>query len=147
MRKYNCRRHPATSGRCCQIPACTFGRIWPKLQDSGLTPPDPVRSGRIPVILAKSGQILSRIHPDPDHFGQTRPASDHGRIPAKFSRNLVRRHPATVVRCRRIPAPAIFRWPDVAEFRCRLDSDNRISNVRARMKNLISKNDLLFSKP
>jgi hypothetical protein len=72
MRKYNCSRNPATSGRCCWIPTSTsgrccwiptstFGRIRPKLLDSDRTPPDHVRSGRIPVILAKFG----RIHPGP----------------------------------------------------------------------------------
>jgi hypothetical protein len=96
-----------------------------------------------------------QIRPDPGHFGQIQPASDHGRISASFSRNLVHQHPVMVARCRRIPAPAIFRWPDVAGFRRRLDSDdrllsdsdNQISNVRTRTKNLISENNLWLLKP
>jgi hypothetical protein len=94
--------------------------------------------------MAGSGQI----QPDSGNFGQIRPASDHGRI-------LVRRHPATEAGCRRIPASAVFWWPDVAEFQCclgsddrpLLDSGNRISTVCARTKSLISENDLQFLKP
>jgi hypothetical protein len=62
---------------------------------------------------------------------------------------------APVTGCRRISEPAGSRWPDVAGFWHRLDSDDRllpnsdnwISNVRARTKRLISENDLQFSKP
>jgi pyocin large subunit-like protein len=64
--------------------------------------------------------------------------------------------PATLTGCRRIPAPAGSRWPDVVGFRRQLDSDdrllpnssNQISNMRAKMKCLISENNLCksFSK-
>jgi len=57
---------------------------WP---DSGRTPPDSVN----PAILARSDRISDRI-------------------PARFCRNLVRRHPATMAGCRWIPAPAVFWW-------------------------------------
>jgi hypothetical protein len=63
------------------------------------------------------------IRPDPDHFGQIRPASDHGRIPAIFDQNLVRRHPATVAGCCRIPMPPGFRRSTNAGFR-QLDIKN-----------------------
>jgi hypothetical protein len=51
-----------------------------------------------------------------------------------------------------IPAPAVFRWLDVAgfwpcldsDYRPLPDSDNWISNMRAKTKSLISENDLLF---
>jgi hypothetical protein len=80
-----------------------FGQIRPKLSDSVGTPPTPVKSGRIPTILARSGRISGRIRPDqdgsrpfwPDQAG-FRPISDHGRIQARFCRNLVRRHRATM---------------------------------------------------
>jgi hypothetical protein len=131
-----------------------FGQIQP---DSW---PDPSRSSRIhpnpagsqpfwsdPAgSMAESGQIL----PDSGHFGQTRPTSDHGRIQASFGWNLVRRHSGTVAGCHQISTPAVFQWSDVAGFSCHLDSDNqlltdfdnRISNVCARTKSLISENDL-----
>jgi hypothetical protein len=47
--------------------------------------PDSIRSGRIPV-----GSVAG-----------SRQVSDYGRIPARFCRNLVRRHPAKVARFRR----------------------------------------------
>jgi hypothetical protein len=148
-----------------------FGRIWPKWSASSRTPSDPVRSGRIPAILARSGRISGRFRPDlagsrpfwsdpagsgqirPDSC-QIRPASDHGRIPASFGRNLVRRHPAMEAGSCRSPASSVFR-PDVAEIRHHLDSDDRllldsdngISNMRVRTKSLISENDLRFLKP
>jgi hypothetical protein len=112
-------------------------QVWP---DSGRTPPDPVRSGQILAILARSVagsvQISGRIRPDlagshpfwpnsvgsvqirldSSYFSQIRSAFDHGWMLASFGWNLVCRHLATVVGCRRIPAPAVFR--------SRLDSDN-----------------------
>jgi hypothetical protein len=89
--------------------------------------------GRILAILARSDWINCRI-------------------PASFNLNLVSRHSATVTGCRRIPAPSVFWWPNVAGFRGRLDSENRplldsgnrISNMCARTKSLISENDLRF---
>jgi hypothetical protein len=94
------------------------------------------RSGRIPAVLARFGRINGRI----------RPASDHGWILASFGRNLACRHPVTVAGCRWIMAPTVFRWPDIAGFWPSLDSDdqplpnsdNQVSNVRARTKTLIS---------
>jgi hypothetical protein len=121
-RKCNCCRNPAMSGCRCRILARMFGRI----------PAILAWSGRIPAVLAR--------------FGRIRPASDHGRILASFGRNLVCRHPATVAGCRWIMASTVFRWPDVAGFWPRLDSDdqplpdsgNQVSNVGARAKTLIS---------
>jgi hypothetical protein len=43
-------------------------------------------------------------------LGQIWPASDHGR-------NLVHRHSATMIGCRRIPAPHEFQRPTLAGFR------------------------------
>jgi hypothetical protein len=64
------------------------------------------------------------VWPDPGYFGQIlpklgqiRPASNHGRILARFGPNLVCRLPATVAECRQILAPPGFRQPTIAEFR------------------------------
>jgi hypothetical protein len=64
----------------------------------------------------------SHIRPNPDNFGQIRsyPAGSgqkpdsvrSDRIQAKFCRNLVRRHPATVAGCHKILASAVFRRQD-----------------------------------
>jgi hypothetical protein len=121
-------------------------------------------SSRIMAILARSGLISGpiqaildrsdRIHPNPtgprpfwpDPVGSI---AGSGQIRPDSCRLL------TMAECRRILAPTIFRWSDVAGFRCRLNSDNRllpdsgnrISNVHARTNNLISENDLRFLKP
>jgi hypothetical protein len=108
------------------------GNVWSPLSDSGEH-----------VWPDSSGS--SQIQPDPGHFGQIWLASDHGWIPASFAWNLVRWQPATVAGCRQISASAVFWWPDVVGFRCRLkfddrqllDSDNQISNERAKTKSLI----------
>jgi hypothetical protein len=62
--------------------------------------------------LARFGHI--RL--DCSHFGQIRPVSYHGWIPARFCWNLVLQHPATVAGCRRIPVPLGFRRSTIAEF-------------------------------
>jgi hypothetical protein len=73
-------------------------------------------TGHLLHILSDPAESV-QIRPDPDHFSHIRPASNYGRIPASFGRNLVRWHPATVVGCHWIPTPSVFRSPDVAEFR------------------------------
>jgi hypothetical protein len=127
--------------------------VWPDPAESiQIRPdqwPDPSKSSGIPAILARSSRISAVL------TRSGRLLTMDGFRPV-FSRNLVCRHSATVAGCRRIPAPVVFRWQNVAGFRCRLDSNdrqlpdysNRISNVYARTKSLISENDLrfLFSK-
>jgi hypothetical protein len=85
------------------------GNVWSPLPDSGMTLPDPVISRRI--------WRQSRL--DSSHFGQIRPASDHGRNPTIFrtvcDKNLVRRILATG--CSRTSAPVGFRRSTIAEFR------------------------------
>jgi hypothetical protein len=60
--------------------------------------PDPVRSGRIPAILARSGRISVRIRSNQAGSGQIRP--DSGQIPPAFG---------AVAGFRQ---PAVFRWSD-----------------------------------
>jgi len=101
-----CLRNPATSGRRCQIPARKFDRIRPKWPDfdqklpdpavlarSRLFWPDPTRAGRIPAVLAKSGNIPAGIW---------WPSSGAGRIPA--------------IGCCRTPGPVGFRRSTIAKF-------------------------------
>jgi hypothetical protein len=98
--------------------------VWP---DFGRTPPDPVGSrpfwpnptGSRPFWPDLVGTVAGsiKIRPDSGQFGQIRPTSDHGRLPARFGRNLVRQYPATVARCCRIPVPPGFRRPTIARFR------------------------------
>jgi hypothetical protein len=83
-----------------------------------------------------------QIRPNPGRFGQSWPDSSHfGQI-----------RPAWPEYGGQHPAPAGYRRPDVVGLQRRLDSDdrqllnydNRISNVRVKMKSLILKNDLRF---
>jgi hypothetical protein len=127
-----------TTGRHRRNPASMFGRIRPKLPDSGRTPSGPVRSGRIRSFWPDLGRISGRIRsdqarfrpfwPDPTgsvagsghilpdfgHFGQIRP--DQCPDPA-----ISGRIPAILARPGRISVPirsdqAGFRpfWPDPA---------------------------------
>jgi hypothetical protein len=66
-----------------------FGNVLLPLPDFGRTPADPVKSCRIPAILAKSGRISDRIHPDqwpdPSKSGQIQLDSGHfGQIGPDF---------------------------------------------------------------
>jgi hypothetical protein len=63
--------------------------------------------------LAWSSRISGRIRSDQAGFPSV---SDHGQILARFCRNLVGRHPATVAGCRRIPVPPGFGQPTIAGF-------------------------------
>jgi hypothetical protein len=84
--------------------------------------PDPSRPGLISCRILPNPTGFQPFWPNP--VGSVARSSQNGRIPASFDRNLVRRYPATVAECRRISAPSVFQWSDVAGFRRRLDSDN-----------------------
>jgi hypothetical protein len=94
-----------------------------------------------------------QIRSDPGHFSQIQPdqwpnSVISGRIPPEVG------SPASSCGGQMSPDFGAGSIP-MAEFRCRLvlndqlqsDSGNRISNMRARMKNIISENDLRFLKP
>jgi hypothetical protein len=123
LERQKCYHHwnPATSGRrrrwipgTCLAGSGQNGQILARLLRIRLDP-----AGSRPFWPDPTGSSL--IRPDFDHFIQIRLTSDHGRILANFGRNLIHRHPATVVGSRRSLVPSVFRWLNVAGFRRRLD--------------------------